>query len=148
MVTRRALLLGLAVLPLAPAMAAPKRSSAAVTGKALKAINAFRKAHRKDPLIVDPVLELAAVEHAREMAYLGELTHKGFKRRMRKFGVVKPAAENIAVGQPDIASVLKAWENSSGHRTNMLASYNRVGMAIARNENSGSKPYWVLLLSD
>jgi uncharacterized YkwD family protein len=60
---------------------------------------------------------------------------------MRNFGVqYQSAGENIAMGQPTPAEVVKAWMNSPGHRQNIMnGSYTHLGVGyIVQN----GKPYW------
>ncbi|MGW8256857.1 MAG: CAP domain-containing protein, partial [Thermoguttaceae bacterium] len=50
------------------------------------------------------------------------LTHSGL-----------PVAENIAMGQPSSAEVVRAWMNSSGHRANILnCRHSRIGVGAFR----------------
>lgn len=139
---------------IAPALLLPKiasaqsrRSSAIVTEQALPHINALRKRAKRDALIVDPVLERAALEWSKEMALQGKLSHRNFKRRMRQARIKGPAAENVAYGQASAKDAIIGWNGSRGHRRNMLGIYNRVGMAVAKNANSGNRPYWTMILS-
>lgn len=154
MISRRTLLFALpALLATAGAGTAnaqhssSRRSSAVVTRQALTELNRYRQANRRNPLIVDPRAEQAALAHSREMALLGDLTHADFNKRMREAQIDGRSAENVALGQQNVAEVLKAWKRSRGHRNNMLGPYNRVGLAVARNANSGNRPYWTLILA-
>ena len=148
MISRRTLLIGAPfVLVAQSGLAAPRRSSAGVTQQALPVVNALRSRAGRDELIFDPVLERAALEWSKEQALVGKISHKNFKRRMRKFGIRGPAAENVAYGQSDIDTVVTAWNGSRGHRRNMLGIYNRMGLAVAKNANSGNRPYWTMILS-
>ncbi len=54
----------------------------------------------------------------------------------------RTVGENIAVGYPTAAAVMKGWMNSSGHRKNILnKSFTRIGLGLATSED-GAK-YWV-----
>jgi len=130
-----------------PSLAESRRSSAIVTARALPHINALRTKAGRDELIVDPVLERAALDWSKEMALQGKLSHRNFKRRMRKARIKGPAAENVAYGQANSKAAIIGWNGSRGHRRNMLGIYNRVGMAVAKNSNSGNRPYWTMILS-
>lgn len=127
-----------------PAKAA---SSSIVTGRALGAVNAYRKTKGRSALKADPALGRAARDHSVAMAKSGKLNHKQFRSRLRKFGISGAAAENVASGQQDISSVLAAWQKSRGHRRNMLGRYSRVGVAVARNPVSGNRPFWTMILA-
>ena len=52
------------------------------------------------------------------------------------------AGENIARGQKDARSVMKAWMASSGHKANILKpQYEKLGVGLAYDESGRS--YWV-----
>lgn len=127
--------------------AAQAASSAIVTGKTLGAVNAYRKANGREALKADPALGRAARDHSVAMAKSGRLNHKQFRSRLRKYNIRGAAAENVATGQADTAAVLAAWQNSRGHRRNMLGRYSRVGVAVARNPASGNRPFWTMILA-
>lgn len=132
----------------APSWSQSRRSSAVVTKQALPHVNALRKKAGRDPLIFDPVLERAALDWSKEMALVGKLSHRNFKGRMRKARIQGPAAENVAYGQSNVQAAIQGWHGSRGHRRNMLGTtYNRVGVAVAKNANSGNRPYWTMILS-
>jgi uncharacterized protein YkwD len=38
--------------------------------------------------------------------------------------------ENIAAGQPSAAAACRDWMDSPGHRANILAAYNRIGVGF------------------
>ncbi|MEM6462339.1 MAG: CAP domain-containing protein [Pseudomonadota bacterium] len=122
-------------------------SSSIVTSQALNVVNAFRSKNGRRPLKADPVLARAALDHSKAMAENGKLNHNRFRARLRSFGISGAAAENVAGGQPNLASVVAAWEKSRGHRRNMLGNYNRAGVAVARNSASGNRPYWTMILA-
>ena len=51
------------------------------------------------------------------------------------------AAENIAAGQRDAASVMSSWMNSSGHKANILnCGYQDIGVGVAAATDG--KLYW------
>lgn len=130
---------------LADAPTAPVRTGI-VTGQTLTSLNALRASRGLTPMVADPLLGRAALEHAQSMARSGRLSHARFRSRMRTIGV-GPAAENIAAGQTSVASVMRGWAGSSGHRRNMLGPYSRVGVAVASNPASGNRPYWAMVIA-
>ena len=144
---RQFIILAPSLLLAGPSFSASRRSSAVVTKQALQHINALRKKAGRDALIIDPVNEQAALDWSKEMALRGKLSHSNFKRRMRQARIQGPAAENVAYGQANAQAAIKGWNGSRGHRRNMLGIYNRVGMAVAKNANSGNRPYWTMILS-
>ncbi len=81
-------------------------------------------------------LEAAALRHAKDMSENNHFSHTGtdnstFDKRIKAAGYsFKAAGENIAYGYSSISSVMKSWENSSGHCKNMMnASYTEMGAA-------------------
>lgn len=118
-----------------------------VTDDALAAVNAFRRSRGRGPLRTDPTLGRAAQDHAIAMARQGRISHDRFSRRIRAAGITTGAAENVAAGQPDLAAALRAWENSRGHRANLLGDFSRLGVALARHPASGNRPYWAMILA-
>ncbi len=81
------------------------------------------------------------------MAKSGRLNHNRFRARLRKHGIAGAAAENVARGQSNVASVVASWQNSRGHRRNMLGNYSRAGVAVARDPSSGNRPFWTMILA-
>jgi uncharacterized protein YkwD len=125
---RRALLPALiCVLPLAGGAAEPEAAA--------RALNALRAEKNRPPLGWSAELEQAAAAHARDMAA------RGYFSRAAGYGWCF-VAENIAKGQPDLASVLSAWQGSRGHRRNML-SRDVQEFALARAPGN----IWVMLLA-
>jgi uncharacterized YkwD family protein len=61
---------------------------------------------------------------------------------MTSFGIKYTAAgENIAMGQPTAAEVMKAWMNSPGHKANILSEdFTEIGVGVAKDENGTI--YW------
>lgn len=88
------------------------------------------------PLRWDTKLATAAANHAKYMDRSGRFDHRGAKRstpadRVSDAGYNwKTVAENIAMGQPTVASVMESWKNSPGHCVNMMgAEYSQIGAA-------------------
>lgn len=53
------------------------------------------------------------------------------------------AGENIAMGYPDVVSVMEAWMGSDGHRANMLSSrYEYIGIGIYTADDYWHTKYW------
>ena len=54
-------------------------------------------------------------------------------------------AENVAAGLKSYSDVMRGWEQSSGHRKNLLhPDVNEAGVAMA--ENRSGRAYWTLVL--
>jgi uncharacterized protein YkwD len=99
------------------------------------------------PLRMDDRLTAAARGHSADMAARGYFDHTtpegvSFADRITKAGYRwMAAAENIAKGQRDPASVMNSWMNSPGHRTNILnCGYKDIGVGLAYD--SGKTPLW------
>jgi uncharacterized protein YkwD len=112
----------------------------------VEAHNARRDKAGLPALVVNPELEAAASEHARDMADRRKMSHKGgdgsspFDRMTRQGYHFRAAAENVAYGFDDIESVMLGWMRSPGHKRNILGKYSEIGVgrAIARDGAS----YW------
>lgn len=137
---RAALLALLCALPLAGGAAEPE--------DAARALNALRSEKGRAPLAHSPALQRAAAAHADDMAAKGYFSHAGAdgsstgeRARAAGYGWCF-VAENIAKGQPDLTSVMAAWEASRGHRKNMLA---REAQEFALARAPGN--IWVMLLA-
>jgi uncharacterized protein YkwD len=98
------------------------------------ALNTQRQAVGLEPLAEDVHLSAIAQEWAAHMAETGILTHGDFLGRISAAYPRTAAAEDIAEGQPDVASVVASWMDSPGHRANILGDFNRVGWGMARDE--------------
>jgi uncharacterized protein YkwD len=59
------------------------------------------------------------------------------------------AAENIGAGFIEFAEMLKQWEDSSGHRANLLMpGARRVGVASVDNPKSPYRKFWAMVITD
>ncbi|MGB3555159.1 MAG: CAP domain-containing protein [Jannaschia sp.] len=130
------------------AFTAPVRAPNPATRLAM----AERSARGLPPATGHPALLRAAQDHADWMARAGRMSHRGPggsspSDRMRAAGY-RPCfgAENVAVGQPDAASVVSAWMRSPGHRRNILAP-RAVHAATARAVDGRGRIYWAMLLA-
>lgn len=112
----------------------------------LKAINDLRAANRRSALRFSPTLGRVARAHAADMRRRNVMSHTGgdgstpAQRATRAGYSWCRIAENVAAGQPDLASVMQAWANSPGHRRNML-DLNITEVGIAQDG-----PYWAMVL--
>ena len=99
------------------------------------------------PVTQNPALQAAAQAHADDLAARTGLSHTGrdgstVMQRVRRAGYQACyVAENIARGQPDVPSVIRAWSNSPGHYQNMVNPSGRQ-FGFAR-----SNDVWVLVLA-
>ncbi|CAA6807167.1 MAG: Transporter [uncultured Sulfurovum sp.] len=108
----------------------------------------------------NPDLYAAALEHVTDLAYSNTFSHDGsgteyditgngtpskFYERIVSNGYSNyfSVGENIAGGQRDLDSVMKAWMASPGHCVNIMKStYTEVGVAILIKEDSTYQVYW------
>jgi uncharacterized protein YkwD len=136
--------------PTAPPSSSPPASpdgDAAVESAVVALVNEERAKAGCQALKVDDRLTAAARGHSADMAARGYFSHttpegKSFADRITAAGYRwTAAAENIAKGQRDAASVMNSWMNSPGHRANILnCTYKDIGVGLAYD---GSRtPLW------
>jgi uncharacterized protein YkwD len=118
----------------------------------LSLINAERAAAGLDALMLDLGLDAVAEAHSLDLATKNCFTHdscNGTNWATRIKTSYKPntfLGEIIAAGQPDAASVVKAWMNSDGHRANILGANFKVAGVGLVNGLAGStyRTYWTV----
>lgn len=109
--------------------------------------NEFRVENGRRPLEWDDKLALAAQGHADDMADKNYFSHTQpdgdtLRDRLLDEGYrFSRAGENIARGQDSPEEVMQAWENSAGHRANLLnPNFREFGGGYA---DDGSQDVWV-----
>lgn len=114
-------------------------------------ISAFRRAHKLSAVTQDSELAAVALGQARAMATSGKVSHDvggSFPARVAKLRKSK-AAENIAAGFLTFTETLKQWEESPGHRANLLMpGARKVGVASVTNPKSPYRMFWAMVISD
>jgi uncharacterized protein YkwD len=134
-----------------PFAAQPADSEKAADSKTLCervvfAHNRIRAEKKLPALAVSPKLQAAADEHARDMAELGKMSHKGsdgsepIDRIVTQGYKYRRAGENVAVGYFSTERLMKGWMDSPHHKKNILGSYSQIGVACATA--SDGKRYW------
>lgn len=113
-------------------------------------LNNFRASQGRGAVQQSAVLTRAAQAHAEDMVARNYFSHRApngpngvtFMQRSAAAGcAIRAGAENIANGQTSESQVFTSWQNSSGHRRNMLGrSYTQYGLGRAGN-------IWVLKFS-
>ena len=104
-------------------------------------VNSFRHAHGLPPLHHSRTMQAMAQRHANSMAARHSMDHAGF---LTERGPVGARAENVAWGCATQSCAINIWEESAGHRANMLLSGIRsFGLASA---TGGGRHYWCLEL--
>jgi uncharacterized protein YkwD len=118
---------------------------------ALAEINAFRTKNGRKPVVLDERLSKAAAMQSANQASRSWIGHEGpdgskpMDRAARAGYRAKIASENVASGQKSFSDAMQSWEESSGHRENLLRpEVTAIGVAMAKN--SSGRPYWTLLL--
>jgi uncharacterized protein YkwD len=138
--------LGLAALSLFQSFAVP-----AAAADYAGAISAYRRAHGLPAVKSDNGLSAVALKQAQAMASTGTVSHSAdgsFARRVAPLRKSR-AAENIGAGFLSFDEMLKEWENSTGHRQNLLmAGARRVGVAAVDNPNSPYRKFWAMVITD
>jgi uncharacterized protein YkwD len=115
------------------------------------AISAYRRAHGLSAVRSDGRLGAVALQQAQAMAATGTVSHSaGGNFAMRVAALHKSrAAENIGAGFLTFSEMLKQWEDSSGHRANLLmAGARRVGVASVGNPKSPYRKFWAMVITD
>lgn len=126
-------------------------TAASLTGSFGADLNAFRASQRLGALQRSAALTRTAQSHAEDMTRRGYFSHKSpggpngndLSARLVSGGCrTRAGAENIAQGQTSEASAFVGWQNSAGHRRNMLSTrYTSYGLGRSANT-------WVLVLSN
>jgi uncharacterized protein YkwD len=115
------------------------------------AISAYRRAHGLPAVRSDSRLSVVGLKQARAMASSGTVSHSAggnFATRVAPLRKSR-AAENIGAGFLSFSEMLKQWEDSTGHRENLLmAGARRVGVASVSNPNSPYRKFWAMVITD
>jgi uncharacterized protein YkwD len=115
------------------------------------AISAYRRAHGLPAVKSDSRLAAAALKQARAMAASGSVSHSAAGNFATRVAPLRKsrAAENIGAGFLSFAEMLKQWEDSRGHRENLLmAGARRVGVASVDNPKSPYRKFWAMVITD
>jgi uncharacterized protein YkwD len=123
----------------------------AFAGDYASQISAFRRAHGLSAVRADSKLSAVALRQAQAMAASGTISHSAagsFSSRVA--GLRKSrAAENIAAGFLSFAETLKQWQDSAGHRANLLMpGAKKVGVASVANAKSPYRMFWAMVITD
>jgi uncharacterized protein YkwD len=118
----------------------------------LEQINQQRRAHGLLALTPDSRLDQAAQHHAVDMLQRAYFAHESPEResvreRARRAGYSWHAVgENLAEGQPSVATVVDAWMKSRAHRENILnRDFTELGsgLALGRDPTGAYRILWV-----
>lgn len=116
-------------------------------------VSRLRAGRGYQPVTIESRLQRLAAEQAALMARQDRLSHDiggSLAARLRASGAMPAVAvENIAAGQERLMDVIASWEESPGHRENMLLpGLRRMGIAVAHAPHSVFSRYWALIMSD
>lgn len=101
------------------------------------------------PLAWSTTLEAAALAHSTWMQQTNTFSHTGANGSTVATRVTAAGynwtmvGENIAAGQPTLASVMQAWLNSPGHCANIMdPRFAAMGIAFATNPDTREGIFW------
>jgi uncharacterized protein YkwD len=126
-------------------------AAAAQAGDYASAISAYRRAHGLPAVKSDNRLSEVALKQARAMAATGTVSHSAGGNFSTRVAALRKsrAAENIGAGFLSFSEMLKQWEDSAGHRDNLLmAGARRVGVAPVDNPKSPYRKFWAMVITD
>jgi uncharacterized protein YkwD len=115
------------------------------------AISAYRRAHGLPAVKSDSRLDEVALKQARAMAATGTVSHSAAGNFTTRIAALRKlrAAENIGAGFLSFSEMLKQWEDSTGHRENLLmAGARHVGVASVDNPKSPYRKFWAMVITD
>lgn len=122
-------------------VAAPSTSSSAQE-RILSDINKFRAKNGKPQLKLDSRMSGTAEDWSKRMHDTGKFEHRSDLSAGLSGGWTR-LGENIAAGYT-AKSVVKGWENSPGHRANMLGDFSRIGIGYYEG-SKGFKTYFTTI---
>jgi uncharacterized protein YkwD len=126
-------------------------ATAASASDYASAISAYRHAHGLPRVRLDSHLNAVALRQAQAMSLTGSVSHSAagsFESRLGRLRMSR-AAENIGAGYLSFGEMLRQWEDSTGHRENLLMSgARRVGVASVANSKSPYRKFWAMVITD
>lgn len=112
------------------------------------AVNRERAAAGVGAVSMCASLQRAAQAHSTDQAQRSTMSHTGgdgstLSVRADRAGYAgwRRLAENVAAGQPDVASVVGAWMRSPGHRANLLDG-RLAHIGVGRVADTSGRLYW------
>ncbi len=120
----------------------------ALTDNELTLLNAFRAENGQSSLALSATLSAAAMRRAAEIGVYYSHTRPDYSAfTAAAEGTIPATRENIALGQRDCAEAMIDWEDSEGHKANMLAQDNKTVGFGCYTATDGRK-CWVQLFSN
>lgn len=130
----------------------PTQDVAVDAGSAAALVSQYRTSRGLKPVSVDPVLSKLALDQARAVAAIGDLSHDvsgSFPSRLAAAEARRSAAaENLSAGPASVSEVIAQWRASPGHDRNLLLpGAERIGLARVDSPTSRYKRYWALVIA-
>jgi uncharacterized protein YkwD len=126
-------------------------ATAVSAGDYASEISAYRRAHKLAAVKLDSRLSAVALKQAQAMAATGAVSHSAGGNFATRVAPLRKSrvAENIGAGYLSFSEMLKQWEDSAGHRANLLmAGARRVGVASVGNPKSPYRKFWAMVITD
>ncbi len=126
-------------------------ASAGMAADYATAISAYRRANGLAAVKADARLDAVALKQAQAMAASGSVNHTVAGSFASRVAVLRKsrAAENVGAGFITFAEMLRQWEDSRGHRENLLMSgARRVGVASVSNPKSPYRRFWAMVITN
>ena len=130
-------------------------SPSRVTSEVVRLTNAERTRLGRGRLRANPRLMQAAQVHAEQIARAGQLAHvlpdAAYPRAEDRLAAAgyrwRSYGENVALGQPTAAAVIRGWMHSRGHRKNLVSpAFTEMGVGYALDR--AGRPYYVQVFAD
>ncbi len=137
---------GTPVAPLAAPLAAPVAAAdvQAAEQAILQRTNQLRAAEGRAPLVRDARVDAVAEAWAARMATTGDFRHNPDYSRQIPAGW-RAAGENIAMNSWDPVALYTQWQESPGHRANMVnPAFTTIGIGVVEH---GGRYYGVQVLA-
>lgn len=104
-------------------------------------VNRYRRRRNLPPLAWSEVVYKECLDHSRDMARSGRLSHDGFNRRVANIrakvsanGVAENVAYNWNVDDP-VRVAVQGWIDSPGHHANLIGNYSHAAIAVVQANN-------------
>jgi len=112
--------------------------------KLVTLINDYRVSQGLNSLQVVNHISYKSQEHNEYMIDNNVVNHDYFEQRSNNIihvlGAVR-VGENIAYNYPTPEAAMQAWENSPGHKANLLGDYTHFGISVTVDPVTGKKYY-------
>ncbi len=138
--------------PTPPSTTPPTSAPSTEGAEVVALLNAERASRGLAPVSIHPLVTEAADVHSADQAANRNMSHTGSDgsntgQRLDRVGFNwRSWGENVGAGHRTAAIIFDGWMNSTGHRDNMLGSYQYIGVAVA--ESADGTRYWTMVLAN